>query len=85
MIGEAKTGAPSFRNLPVRLSIPALLEGFNCCKRVKTEACMTGSKEKFFQPDLAFHSTFQLYLFHIYLEDLVAFLINHLLDSNKSP
>ena len=25
VIGEAKTGAPSFRNLPVRLSIPALL------------------------------------------------------------
>ena len=25
VIGEAKTGAPYFRNLPVRLSIPALL------------------------------------------------------------
>ena len=25
VIGEAKTGAPSFRNLPVRLSIPVLL------------------------------------------------------------
>ena len=30
VMGEAKTGAPSFRNLPVRLSIPALFAGFSC-------------------------------------------------------
>ena len=57
VIGE-ENWAPSFKNLPVRLSIPALLEGFNCCKSIKTEACTTSSKEKFFQPDLTCRSTF---------------------------
>ena len=37
MTGDAKTVVPSFRNLLVRLSIPALLEGFNCCKSFKKE------------------------------------------------
>ena len=54
VIGKAETGTPSFRNLPVRLSIPALLEGFNCCKSFKTEACATGSKEKLFPTGFKF-------------------------------
>ena len=58
VIGEAKTGASSFRNLPVRLSIPALLRGFNCCKSFKTEVCATGSKEKLFLLDSNFRNTF---------------------------
>ena len=54
VIDEAKTGAPPFRNLSVRLSIPALLEWFNCCESFKTEACVTGSKEKLFPTRLKF-------------------------------
>ena len=47
VIGEAKTGAPSFRNLPVRLSIPALFAGFSCFKSLRMVAGATGAKEKF--------------------------------------
>ena len=47
-MGEAKTGAPSFRNLPVRLSIPALFAGFSCFKSLRMVAGATGAKEKFF-------------------------------------
>ena len=57
MIGEAKTGAPSFKNLVVRLSIPALLEGFSC-KSFKTVACKGGSKEKLSLLDSYFGDTF---------------------------
>ena len=48
VMSEAKTGAPSFRNLPVRLSIPALFAGFSCFKRLRMVAGATGAKEKFF-------------------------------------
>ena len=47
VMGEAKTGAPSFRNLPVRLSIPALFAGFSCFKSLRMVGGATGTKEKF--------------------------------------
>ena len=48
VMGEAKTGAPSFRNLPVRLSIPALFAGFSCFKSLRKVVRATGAKETFF-------------------------------------
>ena len=47
VMGEAKTGAPSFRNLLVRLSIPALFAGFSYFKSLRMVAEATGAKEKF--------------------------------------
>ena len=54
VMGEAKTGAPSFRNLPVRLSIPALFAGFSCSKSLRMVAGATGAKEKFFPLKFSF-------------------------------
>ena len=48
VMGEAETGAPSFRNLPVKLSISALFAGFSCFKSLRMVAGATGAKEKFF-------------------------------------
>ena len=44
VIGETNAGASSFRNLPARLSTPALFEGFTSSKRFRTEASRSGSK-----------------------------------------
>ena len=54
VMGEAKTGAPSFRNLPVRCSIPALFAGFSCFKSLRMVAGATGAKEKFFPLKFSF-------------------------------
>ena len=54
VMGEAKTGAPSFRNFPVRLSIPALFAGFSCFKSLRMVAGATGGKEKFFPLKFSF-------------------------------
>ena len=54
VMGEVKTGAPSFRNLPVRLSIPALFVGFSCFKSLRMVAGASGAKEKFFSLKFSF-------------------------------
>ena len=54
VMGEAKTGAPSFRNLPVKLSIPELFAGFSCFKNLRMVAGATGAKEKFFPLKFSF-------------------------------
>ena len=54
VIGEANTGAPSIRNLPARLSITALFEGFTSSKSFRTKACVAGRIEKLFPSKLMF-------------------------------
>ena len=54
VIGEANAGTPSFRNLPARLSIPALFEGFTSSKSFRTEACVVGRNEKLFPSKFMF-------------------------------
>ena len=54
VMGEAKTGAPSFRNLPVRLSIPALFAGFSCFKSLRMVAGATGAEKSSYTLNLVF-------------------------------
>ena len=42
IIGKANAGSPLFRNLPARLSIPTLLEGFTSSKSFKAETGVVG-------------------------------------------
>ena len=54
VIGEANAGAPSFRNLPARLSILALFEEITFSKSFRTEVCVVGRNEKLFPSELMF-------------------------------
>ena len=47
VIGETKTGAPSFKNFPLRLLITVLFDGFILFKSFKTVSCVVGSSQKF--------------------------------------
>ena len=84
-MGEAKTGAPSFKNLPVRLSIPALFAGFSCFKSLRMVAGATGAKEKFFPLKFSFSVVIIDCCFSIFIWGGVGtFLLDYLLNSNKS-
>ena len=58
VIGEAKTGAPSFRNLPVRLSIPRFCEGLIVVKVLRQRYARRAQKKSFFLLDSNFRNTF---------------------------
>ena len=79
VIGEANAGAPSFRNLPARLSISALFEGFTSSKYFRKEACVVGGNEKLFPSKLVFSQYFLTASFPN-LKEKGVFLTSHLLN-----
>ena len=48
--GKAKATAPSFKNIPDRLSIPAAFSGFVCVGYFKISSSEVGEKVKFWFP-----------------------------------
>ena len=55
-IGKAKTTAPSFENLPDKLSIPAVFSGLVSVRNLKVSSSKVGEKVNFWFLEIVFPS-----------------------------